>query len=353
MRKFFFAALSVAASLLMMSSCSKEPVKEEIRNWVWVTPHLCEGEAEWTELLTSYKAAGIDAVLVENEIPEGIFAAGEKSGVEIHLWWWCVNRRGDEEAHKHPEWFAVNKNGLSCYDNPPYVDYYKWVCPSQPEVQEYLLRRFEEVCQIDSLKGVSLDYVRYSDAILPITLQPNYGIVQDKVYPEWDYCYCDYCREEFKRLHGIDPMEIDEPSEHEEWMRWRWDSITKVVNQMVEIAHRYGKTITASVFPTPEMSREMVRQDWSAWNLDYVLPMMYHNFYAEDINWIGDCVEESLTEVDYPVYAGIMMGRDADPQQIVDIYNIVRERGGAGVSVFSGGSFSPAQREALGRRMAE
>jgi len=36
----------------------------------------------------------------------------------------------------------------------------------------------------------------------------------------------------------------------------------------------------------------MVRQDWDSWKLDYYFPMVYHNFYNEDISWIEKVAKE-------------------------------------------------------------
>ena len=38
------------------------------------------------------------------------------------------------------------------------------------------------------------------------------------------------------------------------------------------------------------MSKEMVLQDWSSWELDIICPMNYHNFYEGDIDWIATIV---------------------------------------------------------------
>ena len=38
------------------------------------------------------------------------------------------------------------------------------------------------------LTGIRLDYIRQLDVILASGLQPSYGIVQDREYPEYDYC---------------------------------------------------------------------------------------------------------------------------------------------------------------------
>jgi hypothetical protein len=46
------------------------------------------------------------------------------------------------------------------------------------------------------------------DVILPVSLWKNYGIEQKEELPEYDYCYCDVCRELFKAKTGQDPLEL-------------------------------------------------------------------------------------------------------------------------------------------------
>jgi uncharacterized lipoprotein YddW (UPF0748 family) len=48
------------------------------------------------------------------------------------------------------------------------------------------------------------------------------------------------------------------------------------------------KKLSAAVFPSPEIARKLVRQDWDQWPLDEVFPMVYHSFYDQDIEWIGE-----------------------------------------------------------------
>ena len=42
------------------------------------------------------------------------------------------------------------------------------------------------------------------------------------------------------------------------------------------------------------MSKEMVLQDWSSWDLDIVCPMNYHHFYDGNIDWISDSVSKGV-----------------------------------------------------------
>lgn len=113
---------------------------------------------------------------------------------------------------------------------------------------------------------------------------PKYGIVQDQEYPQWDFGYHPAMIEKFKAAYGYDPREQEDPSQDEKWLQFRCDQITEVANMIADVVHSYGKKMAASPFPTPKMASKMVRQDWGKWNLDIVFPMVYHNFYTEDIS---------------------------------------------------------------------
>ena len=78
--------------------------------------------------------------------------------------------------------------------------------------------------------------------------------------PEFDYCYCPLCREIFKQKFGYDPLEAKDPSEDHVWHQFRLDQLVKVVQEIAKAIHVRDSIITAAVFPTPEMSRKMVRQ---------------------------------------------------------------------------------------------
>ena len=64
--------------------------------------------------------------------------------------------------------------------------------------------------------------------------------------------------------------------------------------ELKSIVKNKGKKISAAVFPYPEMSKEMVLQDWSSWELDIVCPMNYHHFYNGNIRWIADSVSRGI-----------------------------------------------------------
>jgi hypothetical protein len=188
----------------------------------------------------------------------------------------------------HPDWYSLNRNEISCIEKPPYVGYYKWLCPSRDDVKHFLNQKARNILKIEGLSGLHMDYIRHPDVILPSALWAKYGLIQDHEMPEYDYCYCDVCRSTFKRLHGYDPLELEDPSGDSSWIRYRYDIVTDVVNGLAHTADSMDKKLSAAVFPSPGIARKLVRQDWDHWPLDEVFPMVYHNFYNQDIEWIGE-----------------------------------------------------------------
>ena len=193
-------------------------------------------------------------------------------------------------------------------DKPAYVDYYKFLDPARPEVREFVRDTVRELAAIPGLTGIHLDYIRHPDAILPSGLWSKYGIVQDKVYPAYDYGYTDYSRRAFKAKTGIDPIELKDPESDAAWMKYRLDSVVDLVNDyLVPAAHAGGKKISAAVFPGPSRARVMVRQDWGRFKLDAFMPMLYHTFYDAGPEFVKTYTEEAVRTVTQPIYSGLFV----------------------------------------------
>jgi len=260
--------------------------------------------------LSKLKQAGLTGVIMQGKPEDIAFAAklGKEAGIEVHYWFVAMSCR-DAKAASHPDWFCLNAKGESSLTNPPYVNYYKWLCPNHPDVIPYLKERMNVFLSIPELSGIQLDYIRFPDVILPTKLQPHYNLVQDDVMPEFDFCYCPNCRKKFKKLYGEDPLDINDIAHNRDWLEFRLQSINKVVQALTEHVHASSKIISAAVFPTPDMSAEMVRQRWSDWNLDAYFPMLYHNFYTGKVDWIKQCLQDikSTITTTAPVYAGLYL----------------------------------------------
>jgi hypothetical protein len=285
---------------------------------------------------------GIDGVILNAPSPDDYRAAipiANKHGIEVYAWLWTINLEHDRDSilKKHPEWFSVNRKGESLANSKAYVDYYKFMTPALPEVREYIKKKVAAYCEVEGLNGIAIDYHRFVDVILPTTLWPRYGIVQDKEYPEWDYGYHPAMIKLFQEKHGYDPRKLEDPSTDEIWMQFRCDQITEVANEIAEVVHSYGKVMAASPFPTPAMSRKMVRQDWGKWNLDIVFPMVYHDFYTGDVSFISDCTIENVRDKNpmTTLYCG-MTGSNGNV--MFESMDAALNNGAEGISIFTIGS---------------
>lgn len=307
--------------------------KKKWKNWVWISPNQKDTDDELKTRYASFKAAGITGIFFEAD-SERHFRAAKAEGIETHRWMWTFNRV--ELVSAQPEWYSKNRNGESCADHPPYVTHYRWLCPSRPEVQQYLEQQVTDILNKDYVDGIHLDYVRYCDVILPVNLWAKYKIEQTKELPEYDFCYCDVCRAKFKAEYGTELSDIQFPEASLSWRLFRYRNITRVVNSLSGIAKNHNKAITAAVFPTPEVARRNVRQDWTNWKLDAVCPMIYHGFYKEKVSWIGDAVQEGVHFLagKFPLYAGLYLSDFKSDDEIRQGIQYALKNGAVGVSFF-------------------
>jgi len=314
------------------------------KSWTWVHGGDELSSDGWSRRFARLRAAGIEAVLVSGGDPRLLSALARAEGLEFHRWVWILNRSGDEWVKReHPVWFTVSRDGRSSLEKPPYVDYYQWLCPTRPGVRAYLRGIVDELAAQTFISGVHLDYIRHSDVILPVGLWSKYDLVQDREYPEFDFCYCEVCRSTFREQSGVDPLELPDPSRNSEWRRFRWDSVTGLVEILATAVRRHGKPITAAVFPTPFLARKLVRQSWDEWPLDAVFPMLYHGFYEQDIPWIGGAVREGVESLPptTPLYAGLYLP-DLTPPDLAEAVQVARSAGAAGVALFESAGLTDA-----------
>lgn len=325
-----------------------KPQKQALKHWVWIRPSEETPVAELNKMFKKYYDAGIRAVLFEEQ-SEKHFRAAKSQGLEAHRWMWTFNRPYADLMEQHPEWYAVSRKGDSCIDKPPYVDYYRWLCPSKDEVSQYLQNDVDQILSHDYVDGIHLDYVRFCDVVLPVNLWSKYGIVQTSELPEYDFCYCDDCKQAFKEWHGKDVMTIEYPEASPSWRLFRYHAITNNVNRLAKVANEHNKPITAAVFPSPEIARRLVRQDWTNWNLDGICPMIYHGFYNETIPWIGDAVNEGINWLPgaFPLYAGLYLPDFKTGKELQQGMSYALKNGASGISLF--GEVTDSTLEALQR----
>jgi len=339
-----FLVVTMAAA-----GCSKQTVEstEYPMFWTWMgyRPGM-----NFDSVCIVMKETGLDGVILNAPSPDDYRQAipiAHKHGIEVYAWLWTMNLEHDRGSilEEHPEWFSVNRKGESLADTKAYVDYYKFMCPALPEVREHIKKKIVAYCEVEGLNGIAIDYHRFVDVILPTTLWPRYDVVQDKEYPEFDFGYHPAMIELFMEKHGYDPRELEDPSSDDTWLQFRCDQITEVANEIAEVVHSYGKVMAASPFPTPAMSRKMVRQDWGKWNLDIVFPMAYHGFYTGDVSFISDCMIEDVRDKNQmtTLYCGMSASNSPIMFESMDA---ALNNGAEGISIFTiNGLRSPEIRE--------
>jgi uncharacterized lipoprotein YddW (UPF0748 family) len=332
-----------------------EPSPRKLKNWAWVPTDRNCSEDDWKKRLALWRSSGLNAVLplvydsrhafyrsahlpVENDWLEKFLPLAKAEGLEVHAWIESMPCNIDEVAKEHPEWFCVDRDGDSVLDKTPYVPSYRFMCPTHPGVQEFVKATVEELCKYPDLDGVHFDYIRYPDVILPVGLQPRYGLKQDHEFPEYDFCYCDLCRSVFKKQTGIDIRKVEDPPSNVPWRQFRYDRVTELVNGvLIPAVHAHKKIASAAVFP----DWEYVRQEWPVWNLDAVLPMLYHGYYDGGVDWIGAQTKKGVASLKgrAPLYSGLMV-RQMGPGDLAKAIDVSLANGAEGVVFFTGQSMT-------------
>ena len=292
--------------------------------WTWLE------DLPGVDMEASFKAmheAGIDGVMLHaasNEDYKRDIEIARKYGITVYAWLWTLNPPRQDRPQMLetlPHWFDVNREGKSLAEYKAYVSSYKFMCPNLPEVRQNLVDRVVNLCQIDGIEGICLDYCRLVDVVLPVSLSYNYKIRQDgEVFPQWDFGYHPAMLEEFKAKYGYDPREQEDPSRDKTWCQFRCDKVTECANLMAETARKYGRVVTASPFATPKVASFMVAQDWGKWDLDIVFPMLYCDFYTQEPGW---------------AYDGTIEGnRDKNPKTVLGV-GLDTELGGSPENIFA------------------
>ncbi len=309
----------------------------------WITSKKNISNDDYAAEFKRYKDGGIDELLINTSADtkelERLVSLAKKEGLKVHAWMWAVNRPGDTIAQKHPEWYMVSRDGKSCYDTRPYVDYYQWLCPTREESRNHILSLVEGLAKVEGIESVHLDYIRFPDIFLPIGLLPKYNLKQDTEMAEYDFCYCEVCISEFEKIHHKNPLESENAAIDMEWKNFRLNAIRNLVNDAYEIVHKNNKKLTAAVFPYPEMADHMVRQRWDKWNIDEVYPMIYHGFYNEEIDWIGYATKQGVDDLEakeVKLNTGVFLPPFTSAEELKEAIHFAKDNGAQGVTFFDG-----------------
>jgi uncharacterized lipoprotein YddW (UPF0748 family) len=306
--------------------------------WLWMGGHESWKLSQWDSLFTTFHAAGVYGILTQADVTtlKKIIPLAQKQDIHVEKWFITMMNNDSALIREHPDWFVVNREGKSSVTDPAYVGYYRFLCPANPQLGQYLKSQISPYLAIPGLEGIHLDYIRYPDVILPRALWRQYGIVQDKEYPAFDYCYCKQCRQKFTSLGGNDPLTMENPEDDIAWRQFRHKQITSVVSELASHCHAADKKISAAVFPGPVIAKQLVRQSWDQWPLDEVFPMLYQSFYYGSLDWIRLQTSEGVGVLNgkAPLYSGLYLPA-LNPGELHTAIQKSIEGGAAGVCIFN------------------
>lgn len=300
--------------------------------WIWMSGHKIESISKWDSILNDIHLLGIRGLLLSasSETIRKIIPLAQKYNIQIHVWMWAMNR-GDAPK----EYLSVNDLGQSLADKKAYVGYYKFMCPALPEVKDFIHQKIKVLERIDGISGIHLDYIRYVDVFLPKGLLPKYNLIQDDILPEFDYGYHPVMLEKFEETYGYDVKSIPDYPHDRLWQQFRMDQVSDIVNDFAREFSTKPLKLTAAVFPDPEMSRKMVRQDWGAWNLDYYFPMVYNGFYEEGTDWIEERIRISKKHHPYTkIFCGLYLPDSKSEEELMKAIQASFKGGASGISFF-------------------
>ncbi len=133
-------------------------------NWFWINGSSRVSMDRWKLLFERLSQGGFRGALcnASDTFYEEMAPVLAQYDMKLHAWRWTLNR--SNYAKEHPDWYAVNRNHESVLDKPPYVGYYRWLCPSNEGVRKVIAEDYRQIASIPGLGGVHLDYVRYCDS---------------------------------------------------------------------------------------------------------------------------------------------------------------------------------------------
>lgn len=315
------------------------------RFWVWMHPDTTKTQAGWDSAFAELAALGIHGVLmgVNAEVMKLAIPIAHRHQIQIHGWMWAMNR-GDAPDN----YLSVNALGKSLAEEKAYVNYYKFMCPALPEVHEFVKNKIAEVERIDGLDGIHLDYIRYVDVILPKGLWSKYNLKQTDIMPEYDYGYHPKMIELFKKEYGKSPYEIPDYSHDSLWQQFRMNQLSAFVDTLSDLFYSKNLKLSAAVFPDPEMSKTMVRQDWGRWHLDYYFPMNYYGFYNADTTWVKQRMMVSRqSHPQAPIFCGLIFSDIKTGETVLSAAKAAFDGGASGISFFEYHGLKSEQKAAI------
>jgi uncharacterized lipoprotein YddW (UPF0748 family) len=213
-------------------------------------------------------------------------AEAHSRGVELHAYVnvfpaWRTQKYPPPDSGQlwwtHPDWFMCDAAGrrMIARDrelNPKVGDWYSFISPGVPEVQDYLANLFEELVTNYEIDGLHYDYIRYPREITEV--EKGYEDIVKRM-GNWSYDPVSLAR--FAKETGVAAPALDPPR----WAQWRADQITAATRKISERVRkiRPNLIISAAVMADPDDAKATKYQSYVEWMqkgyLDAAVTMNY------------------------------------------------------------------------------
>lgn len=317
------------------------PYKNNELKGVWLRPTE-KTQAEIVSTLERLKQAGIDNVFLETyfhgktifpsktmeaygftkqyETFNGIdplsiwISEAHKRGIKIHTWFetFYVGNQNPNDNPKsilamNPSWGNKTKKDINNYGPSKSTSEHNgyFLDPSNPYVQDFLVKLVEEIITTYKPDGVNIDYIRYPNSIASNDLS------------SWGYT--DYARNDFNEIYGVDPADLKryEPL-WKEWNNYRIEQISNMVKKFGELGRKNKTYISAVIFPDRQGALTTKYQDWKTWStrgyIDGFTPLFLTCDSKMAHSMMSDVISAKSFNTDF--YAGLfvtfMGGSDED-----------------------------------------
>lgn len=289
---------------------------------------ICWPSERFPDIVKSaYKNFDFPAVLLEE---------ATKRGIACHAWFIDYYEMFPSVVYqRHPEWAATNAAGLDTSHEVLRGKDYKaaWMCPARRPgyTDQWLVPLYEEFASRYAFASLHHDYIRY-----PGDLAPD------------QYCFCDYCLEEFPRWAGLlNDVHVDEPFFHDTYDRpyleahweqspralpsnwnslprefkarfllegsyfatgradldhffyeYRMEQVVRFARESAEAVRRVNPAIKLSgaIFKNPIHSGRFIGQDWrrfAPW-MEIAVPMDYRDHFPGTMQHYLDLLEAAI-----------------------------------------------------------
>jgi len=335
--------------LIFLHSCFKEA------DQAIVGAKIYEYSGDYGDLFSQWNRLGINTAFTSQElisIPEFREKARAHSISTFVIFPVFFN---PDVLNESPDLYAITAEGKKAKE-----EWVEFVCPSRKEYRKLMVEKARQVIRDYDPDGLSIDFIRHF-------------VFWEKVYPERDpatlpvTCFDSLCLEGFQSETGISlpdsPSTVPEKSawilenHPEEWIRWRCDLITSMVQEIAEAAREVKPGILINVHLVPWAEHEfggaiktVAGQDIRALSelSDYLSPMTYAHMVKQDPPWIHAIAEDVYMQTGANVLPSIQVDNayldtELDEQEFEDSLEEALKPPSHGVVFWSWASLSESQ----------